>query len=162
VYRSAPWSFDLMSRIVFNPQANGYRLPVTLEWKLAASGGVYSSGFTYSGSNSVEDVAWAYGSAPWYRGPQSVGLKQPNELGFYDMHGNVSEFVWDSSDPQDGLSQSLKHIGGSFASDPFYFNWTDPIARNWNAGQWAWGGSMPGYDFIGFRVARSVGELSSQ
>ena len=65
-----------------------FRLPTETEWKFAANGGVNSNNYTYSGSNNIDDVAWYSGNCD---GLQDVALKQPNELGFYDMSGNYAE-----------------------------------------------------------------------
>ena len=75
-----------------NSQANGYRLPTDAEWEWAARGGTLSQGFTYSGSNVVGDVAWFSGNAS---APQPVKMKSPNELGLYDMSGNVWEWCFE-------------------------------------------------------------------
>ncbi|MCL2727282.1 MAG: SUMF1/EgtB/PvdO family nonheme iron enzyme [Bacteroidales bacterium] len=72
-------------------QATGkkYRLPTESEWEFAARGGTQSKGFLYSGSNTVGDVAWY--SANSGSTTHAVGTKAPNELGIYDMSGNVHE-----------------------------------------------------------------------
>ncbi len=67
-----------------------WRLPTEAEWEYAARGGNKSLGSTYSGGNNLESVAWFADNAGGQT--NSVGAKQPNELGIYDMSGNVFEW----------------------------------------------------------------------
>lgn len=73
-----------------------FRLPTTPEWKYAARGGKYSKGFTYSGSNSIDDVAWYEGNSSYKI--HDIATKKPNELGLYDMSGNYAEVSNDTDD----------------------------------------------------------------
>jgi formylglycine-generating enzyme required for sulfatase activity len=106
-----------------------YRLPTEAEWEYAARGGCSSISSTlYSGSNSIGEVAWYSVNSDFEL--QLVGKKEPNELGIYDLSGNVWECCSDwylkykrghQTNPK-GSSSGTKRIGrgGSFLSDPQY------------------------------------------
>ena len=70
-----------------------FRLPTEAEWEYAARGGNKSNGYKYSGSNNIGNVAW-YGDNSGSK-THPVGTKSPNELGIYDMNGNVQEWCKD-------------------------------------------------------------------
>ncbi|MHB9294033.1 putative Serine/threonine-protein kinase Pkn1 [Hollandina sp. SP2] len=134
--------------MVCNFRANGYRLPTEAEWEYTAKEG-NKGGLTYeySGSNNLEAVGWYTDNSG--SKTHTVGTKQPNTLGLYDMSGNVWEWCWDwygsyssgsQTDPRGPASGSHRVLrGGSWSygarnlrSAYRYFN--GPSNRRYNIG----------------------------
>ncbi len=129
-----------------------YSLPTEAEWEYAARGGIKSRSQKYSGNNDLDKVAW-YGDNSEQR-TRDVGTKQANELGIYDMNGNVWEWVQDWKESYSS-SKKLKTnpTGPSSGVSRAYrgCSWQDialfcRVSRR--------GGSNPDYgsSFIGFRL----------
>ena len=111
IFRGAKRPVDLVSWIdcqEFIRKLNAltgkkFRLPTEAEWEYAARGGNKSRGYKYAGSDNIDDVAWYEGNSPY--NTHDVGLKKPNELGLYDMSGNVQEWCLDGSHAYDSTPQ---------------------------------------------------------
>jgi len=120
------------------PKANGYRMPTYEEWEYLARGGAKGGSREYAGSDDPTAVAWFVGNSG--NAPHPVGELLPNELGLYDMNGNVSEFcsetfrsiITSKSDVSSPLKTSNRiWRGGSFMSATvpvtyFYQNINNP------------------------------------
>lgn len=99
--------------IFMDTGTDGFRLPKEKEWAYAAKGGNESKGLRYAGSNLLDEVGWYLGNSHLQTHP--VGLKYPNELGIYDMSGNVGEWCEDQKKMADWLGQYKSALrGGSW------------------------------------------------
>ncbi len=146
--------------------ADGYRLPTHAEWEYAARGATNDPDYIYSGSDTIGDVAWWSGnSAPG--GVKTVGTKDPNGIGIYDMTGNVWEWCWDRgsstfyqecfdqgsvTNPWVTTGNGRCGVGGCWAAVEY-------TSRNTHFGGGETYGGPPGmgdYGGAGFRVARSA------
>ena len=131
-----------------------YQLPTEAQWEYAARGGIKSKGYKYSGSNNLDEVAWHPQNSEGV--VYQVGLKIPNELGLYDMNGNVYEWCQD--------------LYGDYSYEDQY-NPIASVADEWSrrvfrGGDWycynhigncrlSWRGRYPPtwiFDYLGFRV----------
>ena len=140
--------------------ANGYRLPTEAEWEYIARGGnngIPTTQYTYSGSNTISNVAW-YGLNGGNSGGTAhvVKGKTPNSRGVYDMSGNVWELCWDwystsitTSTSSTGVPNGTDRVvrGGSWSNSESDCT----VATRWNAPE-----NFSINDCIGFRVVRTA------
>lgn len=155
-----------------------FRLPTEAEWEYAARGGNKSKGYRYSGSNDLNEVAWYFhNSNEGYINPGTgfpmqeihpVKLKKPNEIGLYDMTGNVNEWCTDwyqvyPAEPETDPTGNTTDPG----EDPWggYYHSSYRVHRGGNYMDDEWGSEVcrrdylePGYpyDVYGFRIVLTV------
>lgn len=94
-------TYNIWNTVECDFSANGYRLPTEAEWEYLARGGSWNSS-TYSGSDSLDDVAWHRNNSTENGNEKChpVMTKAPNSLGIYDMSGNVREWCWTTGSEQ--------------------------------------------------------------
>ena len=153
-------STDSDGGIRFDENANGWRLPTDAEWEYLARGGNLSSaGYTYSGSNDIDEVAWWSGNHTSNLKNHPVCLKKPNALGIYDMTGNVMEWCWDWYNHHTDITSSTPAIGSDWVSGagrvrrPSYYYSTE--AQSTVSSRDAYGPYQQ-YVAVGFRVVRNA------
>lgn len=141
------------TNISCNWNANGYRLPTECEWMFAAMAANPYCGYSYSGGNDVNAVAWYSGNAGGTT--HLVATKAPNGLGTYDQSGNIMEWTWDIPcgyynmgtvyDPHGATSGTSRGMHGGDWSDPSpYCAWFTFCS----------GEPMCSLNWIGFRICR--------
>jgi len=131
----------------------GYRLTTEAEWEYAARGGNESKGYKYAGSDNVDSVGWYISNSR--SKTQEVGKKAPNELGIYDMSGNVWEWCSDryggysslaQTNPYNNSSSGRVRRGGCWLINTTYSRVTNRNSRM----------ASDADSFLGFRICRTV------
>lgn len=149
---------DGNNTVVCDFNANGYRLPTEAEWEYAAKGGNQSKNFDYAGSSTASEIGWFDSNSDFEI--KKIMQKKPNELGLYDLSGNVWEWCWDhySADyyenspddnpkgPGEGEERVMRGgsaINGERIIKTYVRNYSIPDLKN---------------DYLGFRVARTYSD----
>lgn len=149
------------SSISCNMDAEGYRLPTEAEWEYAARGGKKSTHYSFSGYNTIQIVAWYEQNS--IDQTHESGKKKANELGIYDMTGNVWEWCFDAyggyqkkavSNPISGLNPGKDRLlrGGGWASNSKVCTVTNRSTRN----------PTDRVNTVGFRLVKTVLKPSSE
>jgi len=147
------------NNVTWNRQANGYRLPTESEWEYACRAGTTTPYYTGA---SMNDAGWSRENSAVVingynsRSSQSVGQKQPNDFGLYDMHGNVLEWCWDWMAPYTAEAKT-DPIGPSTGTRRIYRGgcFDLPAAQCRSAYRFGQHQNLRMF-YIGFRVARNA------
>ena len=115
------------AKVIIKDGANGYRLLSSNEWEYAARGGNKSKNYKYSGSNNIDEVAWYYENSGNQTYP--VGVKKENELGIYDMSGNVWEWCFDTINVSSRVLRGGSWCYGAYGCGVDYVISNDPVSR---------------------------------
>jgi formylglycine-generating enzyme required for sulfatase activity len=156
---------ELWDAVIWNSNANGYRLPTEMEWIWAAMGAdannTKNDRFSGdNGKNNIEDYSWYRNNSAGTTHP--VGIKLPNNLGIFDMSGNVWEWIWDWSTiawpkgklidyhgTDSGIERKVR--GGAWYNPDF----CQSIGGISGASSGGMDPSIRTGNFVGFRIARS-------
>jgi hypothetical protein len=153
------YSFD-DDYIICDFNKNGYRLPTDVEWICAYWGGTKSKNYKYSGSSNYLKVGWFHENSNYKI--KQVGTKLPNELGIFDMSGNVWEACWEWKNPDNvkeispgiskGYYEGSTQRGGAYNTiEPVSFNTSRYLFSRENVNS---------CNDLGVRLARSIKSIN--
>jgi formylglycine-generating enzyme required for sulfatase activity len=160
--------------IVWNRASNGFRLPTEAEWEFASRGGNKEIKTLYSGSTRIGDVGWYRNNSN--RELHEIGLLQGNELGIFDMTGNVSEWCWDYFDINYYSKSKEDNPEGptvGYAPNSYDYEEWESIGKVVRGGSWSYPENWSSIFFrygvhyyhrysIGFRITRNAEQGESK